>query len=223
MKQKEVTLAEIKHDPTLLKLRPVNQFISSKYRQAYRNGADMPLLTIDASGNIYSGNHRYAALCDEYPEDHVITVNVLPKMAEKEKLKFFAEENAKHGHSLDGISKKRISFALINAGASEEEIARIFNISAKKVIKWGEDFVLVQQGNNTPEPKPVKRGPEINKETPVQESVYQEHIAKDRGGQAKVFANQLIRWLANDWVAKSEENKETFNELKNSIDKWLEI
>lgn len=221
MKQKEMKLAEIKHDDKLLKLRPVNQYIVNRYRQAYRSGADMPLITVDQTGIIYSGNHRFSALVAEYPEDYVIAVNVLPKMSEKDKLKFFADENAKHGHPLDGISKKRISFALVNAGASEEEIAQIFNISVKKVIKWGDEFVMVQQGNNIPEPKPVKYGPEINKDNPIQETTYNEHINQDRGGSALVFANQLIRWLNNGWVAKSEKNIETFAELKNYIDNWL--
>lgn len=221
MKKIKLKLKDIQTNKKFLDLRPVNSFVQSRYQMAYRNGADMPLMILTNDHKVCSGNHRFAALCAEYPEEHEVTVNVLPEMPERELLEFFVKENSTHGHPLDGISKKRIAWELISIGASEEDIAKLFNVAVKNVIKWGEEFVFVRQGGTTIQ-RPVKRGFEVDKSQSISQEVYTQHIKRDRGVSVTGLANQIIRWIDNGLLVKTEKNEEVLAMLRDKINQWFE-
>jgi len=219
----KMKVSEIRLDPDLLAMRPINAIFVSRYRQAYRQGADFPPPFVDQKDNCVSGAHRVTAMLQEFGEDHEIDVVKKRFKTNKERLEFFAKENTKHGNPLDGFSKKKISLALIKEGATEEDVARIFDVSVKRVIHWGDNNVMVEIGNGKTEARPAKRGLDVKK--PITEKQYQEHIVKDRGVPKSApitsLTGQLIRWIKNGFVPKSEVNIDLLAELRDEIDAWL--
>lgn len=215
----KMKLNEINQDPTLLSMRPVNTVFVSRYRQAYRQGADFPPIIIDQKNRIISGNHRFTALVQEFGDEHGVDVIKKKFKSDKDRLEFFAQENTKHGNALDGISKKRISLALIKEGATQEDVARIFDVSVKRVIHWGDNNVMVEIGKGKTDVRPAKRGLDVKK--PITEKQYKEHIAADRGVPISSLTGQLTRWIRNGFVSKSEVNIDLLAELRDEIDVWL--
>lgn len=179
------------------------------------------MIVVDRWNTVVSGNHRYQAMLDEFGQDYEITVYQRLFFTEKTILKFFAEENVKHGNPLDGISKKRIAASMLDAGATEKEIAKIFNIPVKRVIGWGEDCVMLVIGKNKTTPVPVKNGPDIEPGQTITQKEYTEHIKYDIGKSPFAIAEQLSRWLRNGWVKKTDANVECMNELVIGIDGWF--
>lgn len=216
-------LNELFIDKNLTELRPINAIFVSRYRQAYRSGAEMPLIVIDKKTNkVISGNHRYTALMQEYGPDHKVKVKSLDFKNEKERLEFFVRENATHGNPLDGITKKRLAIALTDAGATPEEIAGLFNVSVRKVEHWGDHGAIVTIGRGkTTKMVPLKRGVEIPPDETITEKQYKEHITSDRGVKPSTMAAQLTRWLNNGWVAASDQNTLAMDLLREAIDRWM--
>ena len=217
-------LSTLKIDKGLTELRPVNAIFVSRYRQAYRAGADMPPIVIDKkTRRIISGNHRYQAMVEEYGPDHSVDVVEKTFKTERERLEFFVKENATHGNALDGITKKRLSIALAAAGATPEEIASLFNVSVKRVENWGEHGAFVVFGNaKKPKLVPMKRGVEVPQGQTISELQYKEHIDADRGVKPVTIAAQLTRWIRNGWVAASDENVAAIKRLGNVIEAWMD-
>jgi hypothetical protein len=222
MRQKKLKLNQISTDQGLLSLRTVNPVFVSRYRQAYRNGADMPLITVDDKNVVTSGNHRYQAMLEEFGKDHEITVYCEKFKSERARLEYFTKENATHGNPLDGISKKRIAMALIKTGAQAEEVARLFNVAVQKVEAWGNNCVMVTIGGGKAEPQPLKRGPEVEPGTTIKNTQYREHVKSDMGISPAGLAYQLIRWLQNGWIKNTAGNVKILNELGIALQKWAE-
>lgn len=60
-------IGKLNFDPHLIELRPINEHVVSRYRQAYRAGEDMGQPVIDRETmTIVSGAHRVMALTQEY-------------------------------------------------------------------------------------------------------------------------------------------------------------
>jgi len=209
-------------DERLTKLRPINQVFVSRYRQAYRMGAKFPPIIVEKGTNrVVSGNHRLTAFLSEFGPDKEICVDVRSFESEKEVLETFAKENATHGNALDTISKKRLTFALISEGASVEEVAKIFNIPVKTIEKWGDKVVaVIGREGRTKYSAPVKRGVVVE-DGVVEERRYEEHIESDRGITFTALAKQLIRWLNNGWIKKSDKNIDLLQQLEKAIDGFL--
>ena len=212
-----IEASELFVDQKLVRLRPINIMFVSRYRQAYRAGAKMPPLVIERGTNrIVSGNHRIQAILEEFGAGKKVECIVKQFRNEKAVLKFFAEENAHHGNALDSISKKRLTMALMDQGASEKEIARIFDVSVKRVIKWMGKNIIVIGKEGKKYTAPWKRGPEIQ-DMEVKEEVYREHETHDRGVSIRTLVNQLIRWFDNDWIGRNEKNIELLEMLQERI------
>ena len=214
----KIKLSEIKNDPKLMQLRTVNEVFVSRYRQAYRNGAQLPPPVIDQNNLLISGYHRIPALIKEFGSDHEIEVIQKQFKNLKAKIEFFTSENTKHGNPLDGISRKRITVALIKAGATQEEISKLFDVSVKRIIQWGNGSVMVEIGNGNIDSKPAKRG--LEPPEPITKQQYDEHIRIDRGMPIKSQVEQIIRWLENGFVADTEANREILTNLKSAIEQW---
>jgi len=216
----KVKLKDIKLDPVLLEMRPINTVFVSRYRQAYRQGADFPPPIVDQNNFSVSGAHRVTAMLQEFGEDYEIEVVKKNFKTDKHRLEFFAKENTRHGNPLDGISKKRISIALIKEGATEEDVAKIFDVSVKRVIHWGDNNVMVEIGKGRePDIRPAKNGLDVKK--PITEKQYNEHIKADRGVPITSLTKQLLRWLRNGFVKRSETNMGILQDLNNEISMWL--
>ena len=57
----------------VLDIRPVDSFVVSRYRQAWRTGAAFPPIIADkATREIISGNHRWQSAMDEFGPDFEI-------------------------------------------------------------------------------------------------------------------------------------------------------
>lgn len=220
MKTEKIMVKDLKFDEKLLQLRRVNTFFVSRYRQHYRSGADMPLIIIDGKTRlIVSGNHRAQAMQSEYPDDKKIEVVIKTYKNRKDLLSEFAIENASHGNALDGISKRKIAIELIEAGATADEVARIFNISERAVELWGNQTATVRVGKKTTKTVPIKRGPEMSE--PITSEQYEEHMNMDRGTSFFRDGNQILRWLLNRWVPMTPENLKLAKELRTVLDGFL--
>lgn len=216
--KRKVKLKDIMQDPKLLALRTVNEFFVSRYRQAYRNGVNMPLMVVDSKGYIVSGNHRYEALLREYGEDFEITVIVMTFKTQRKRLEFFAQENAAHGNAMDGYTRKKIAFELMDTGATENDIAQLFNVSVSQVIDWGGHSALLIIGNKQTR-VPLKRGVHVTPgQTVTQQQLneHQSHVGKN----VFALANQITQYLNNDWVKKTDINIDSLQELADTFVAW---
>lgn len=215
----KVKLSELVIDSELVKLRPVNTFVVSRYRQAYRSGAAMPPIIVEKGTNkIVSGNHRYTALVDEYGDDHTIECVVREYKTRRDMLEEFTRENVKHGNPLEGFSQRAISSALLREGMTVEEIAQLFNVSAKRIEDWaGLTVMVIGKKSKKLIAQPMKRGPDIVGETITAEQ-YDEHVAHDRSISAYAQAKQLTRWLVNGWI-QDHKSIQALIELRDEIDR----
>lgn len=218
----KIKISDLKFDEKLLSLRKVNKVFVSRYRQAYRSGADMPLIIIDKkTGLIVSGNHRATAIIDEYPADKKIDVIKRAYNDRKDLLFDFAKENSTHGNALDGFTKRKIIFELIKNGATESEIAKVFGISEKRIEIWGNQTAVRKTGKKTTEIVPIKRGPHIEK--PMTAEQYEQHVMMDRGITFRGNAKQMVRWLQNGWVLIDDDNIGVAKILSVELKKFIEI
>ncbi len=215
-------LGDLVIDPKLVEIRPINMFFVSRYRQAYRAGAEFPLVTVeDVTYRITSGNTRVTAMLAEYGPDHKVDVMVTKYANEKEVLEYFIKENASHGNALDTMTRKRMALALIEEGATKDEIASLFNVSIMKIENWAGQTVLVvgKKGKTVfTEVKPGKRGLKGKTITAVQ---YTTHVEKDRGLNIVSQMDQMIRWLSNGWVEYTARNVNSAQELRDVLNKFL--
>ncbi len=220
--KKKVALKELVIDEKLTYLRPINPVFVSRYRQAYRSSANMPLPFVEEKTNrITSGNHRVTAMREEYSLDHKAEVIFKQYGSEREVLEEFVKENANHGNALDGISRSRLSIALLDEGVTEEEIASLFNVPVKKIEKWGNQTVVVLGKKKTDrKTMPIKRGLEMTGKVMTAKQ-YETHVEKDRGIPAWQLANQLIRWLREGYVMPNERNMESLLALEEALGEFL--
>ena len=206
MKRIEMELSSLQVDPRLTDLRPVNEYVVSKYRQAMRTGAEFPVLKVAKDGRVICGNHRYTAMLLEFGKEHKtkVEVHTLPDYAAE--LVLFASDNAAHGMPLDGFSRRRVAAEMAKHGKTPEEIARVFNVPAVAVEKWGGQTVVVRPcGKGRKKALPVKRGVPEGKEITAEQ--YEIHKRRDYAIPARHIARQLIRWMENGMIDKDDEGE----------------
>lgn len=219
---KEVKVSDLTIDEKLTRLRPVNEYFVSRYRQAYRAGKDMGEIIVDTKNRVVSGNHRVTAMVEEFGDDHRTIVTVKSYENEREVLEDFARHNSEHGNALSGASQRAISIELVKNGASKEEIAQLFGVSVKRVEHWSGMTVMVVGGKSgksrQPQPMPAKRG--IEPGTTMEHEQYETHWKQDRGISVVSQVDQLTRWIGNGWV-KDEKSINALNALRDVINQFL--
>lgn len=216
----KIKIGKLKIDTELTRLRPINGVFVSRYRQAYRTGANMPLITIEAkTKKVISGNHRLTALLQEYGKNHEIDVIAKNYSSRREMLVEFVHENTSHGNALDGISRRRLSHALLQEGMTTEEVAQLFNVSVQRVEQW-EDFKVIVQDHGNQTTEFVKAGFKP-KSGVISKSEYQTHIKADRGLSVYAQAAQLTRWLDGGHIELSKENVQALNALNLALNRFL--
>lgn len=224
MSLQRVRVGELHIDAKLTEMRPINVVFVSRYRQAYRSGADMPRPIVEkGTMRVVSGNHRITALINEYGEDHEIQVDVREYASDRELIEEFARENVAHGNPLEGVSRSKIAHALLKEGASAEEVAQLFNVSVKRITEWcGMTVAVIGGRSKKPRTEIIKRGPEIVGET-ISAEEYQTHMKRDRGVTAYSLSEQLARWLRQGWIkATDQRSVESLKELLVEIESFLE-
>jgi hypothetical protein len=225
-----IKLKQIKIDPELQRLRPINAVFVNRYRQAMRAGCVFPkIIAYRTAKNTYtiaSGNHRFTAMLQEYGEEYEIEITVLEESTKIERLEIFAKENADHGNPLDGIQRRSIANALLRAGANEERVASIFGITVGRLEKWEEYKVLVyDKHTKETEDLPVKRGMEPPNNTMTLDQ-WKKHRAADKAGSFAQKAHELIRWMDGKLIQATDENLIVLEELIESADKfhkWMKV
>lgn len=210
-----IALNKLKIDDKLTRMRPVNRYFVSRYRQAYRAGKDLGDIIVEKGTNrVVSGNHRVTALREEYGDEHVIDVVARSFQDEKELLETFARENSHHGNALTGISRSMLTAELLKAGSTPEDVAQIFGISVKRVQQLGGHVVAVIGKRGKTEYKPVKANIEPNSE--MSEPDYQVHIRADLGVETRKLIGQIERAIGRG--VKDEETIMRLVELAQLID-----
>lgn len=197
---------ELVIDEKLTELRPVNIYFVSRYRQSLRSGAIFPPVIIEKGTNrVVSGNHRVTMYLQEYGAEHEIEVIEREFKSEADVIRTFAEENSKHGNPLSGYSQKYITQKLLEYGEQPEVIAQVLNIPVQKIKKIGDMNFVVIGKNKKKEYKPIKHGLEHKAGSTVNSKTYEVHKEHDRGVPAKSQADQLCRWIKNDWINIEDE------------------
>lgn len=189
----------------VLNIRPVDAFVVSRYRQAWRTGAQFPPIIADkATREIISGNHRWQSAMDEFGPDFEISIEYRTFKSRADALRVMAEENSKHGEPMDGITRRRLTCAMLVEGITEKEVAAILGVPVTRLKRWGEQSVTVQIGRKCVA-RPVKAGIDVETIKEMKQEEYEEHIEKDQGMTARHMANQLARWIRNGWVNMADE------------------
>jgi hypothetical protein len=212
-------IGQLKQDPAILDLRPVNPLFVSRYRQAMRNGDEFPPLIIDQDDNIVSGNHRFESYLGEFGENHEVPVTVKKYKSPVERIEDAIRDNARHGCAMDGITRKRAVLILSQFGRTPEAIAKLLGVTAKRVEEMAGLSVIVIGGKGEKQTtEPVKRGLEHMAGKKVTRAQYESHRHQDRGVPAAQSARQLIRWIANEWVDWTDaDNVAALSELHAAI------
>ena len=201
MKTVKKRVGDLVIDEKLTELRPVNIYFVSRYRQAARNGAVFPPVIVEKGSNrVVSGNHRVTMYLEEFGQDYEIDVIEKTFKDEAAVIRCFAEENSKHGNPLSGWSQKYITQKLLEHGDEPEAVAKALNIPVQKVQNLGGMNFVVVGPNKKKERKPVKHGLEHKAGSTVKAKVYETHKKHDRGVPARSQADQLSRWIENDWI-----------------------
>lgn len=217
MKTKIVSLRDLKIDKELIKIRPPNAVFVSRYRQAYRSGAIFPRIIVDEkSYTISSGNHRREALEQEYGPDKKVEVELRKYANRQEFLEDFVRENSSHGNALSGHSRRLLSEALIKERSTPQEVAAIFNVPIKVIEKWAGMTVVVMGKKGEQTTEVMKGGPEISGSVTREQKDISDK--KDRALPFKTQAEQITRWLKNDWVRPTKSNLTAARELKKPLD-----
>lgn len=213
-------LSELQQSEQILEIRRVNPVFVSRYRQAMRQGDEFPPLVITKDNVIVSGNHRFEAYTEEYPEDHKVPVEVRKYDNEAEMIADAVKDNARHGNPLDGISRKRAILRLLELGKDEDAISKLFGVSVKHITKMAGEYVVVR-GNGK---RPVKRGLEHLTGKTVSKKQYKAHDQKDRAMKVYSQCEQINRWLENGWVDfEDKRNTKALTDLASTIDEKLGI
>jgi hypothetical protein len=188
-----------------------------------RQGDQFPPILVDQDLRVISGNHRTQSYLEEFGPDHEIQVKVKTYTSEAERIEDAIKENAKHGNPLDGISRKKAIVTLSELGVDPERIAKLLNISVRRVEQMGEEVVLVRgfsaTGTQAATPQPVKRGLSHMHGERVTKTAYADHMERDRGVSARHMANQLTRWINAGWVdLENEKTRQAIIELMQAIE-----
>ena len=226
-KSESVKLSSLKLDENLLRLRKINVFTVNRYRQNYREGAIFPDMIVEAkSMRVISGNHRYKAMAEEYGLNHKVNVRLVSFNSERDAIEFFAKENIEHGEPLTGISRRLIALELGRQGASSEDVARLFNVSVKRIMDWsGHSVMVIGERQKSGSPKPMDRQMPVKYGLPMErvtETFYKSHIKADRGVSVVSQATQLSRWLNNgDVNCFDKESVSALKSLQEAINQFM--
>lgn len=211
-------LDSLKQADWVLNIRPVDSFVVSRYRQAWRTGAMFPPIIADkTTREIISGNHRWQSAMDEFGPDYETAAEFRSFKNRADALRVMAEENAKHGEPMDGITRRRLTCAMLTEGITEAEVAAILGVPVTRLERWGEKSVTVQIGKKSVA-RPVKEGIDVEAVKEMTGEQYEEHIERDQGMTARHMAAQLARWLRNGWVnMEDDKTAAAMKELKAAI------
>jgi ribosomal protein L1 len=219
---KKLALKNLKYDDELLGIRKLNAFTVSEYRQNMRCGAKFPPIIVTQDKVIVSGNHRHAALIQEFGPDHVTEVIVKTYKNRLEILQDFIKENISHGKKFAEIEKRAATLKLIEHDMKSEAIAQLFNLPVKKIIELAETSVFVIGGGGEQETKAIKNGIEHLIGQTMDKDQYQEHMARDVGISCSRQAQQLTRWIVNGWINRENKNDmESLSGLYGALDGFL--
>lgn len=143
---------------------------------------------------------------------------------EKDFLAEFISENANHGNALSGWEMKCLAYEYIKKhGGTPEEVARLMNISVKKVESWGggdNTTEVYKKGNKgVTESLPVKRG--FDPPESVTKKQYEEMKAHDRGITVVANCRQLTRRLVDNLIKMDDNNIEALEELQDALNTFL--
>lgn len=214
---KKVKVKQLKQNPTIIEIRPLNVITVSSYAQHMRAGAEFPTIITNKKLMIVSGHHRHSAYLQEYGEDHEIEVDVRSFKSEADMIEVAVEENVRHGLPLDGISRKRAIVKLSKLGRTAEQLARLFGLSIKRVEVISGETVIVRG-----QPMPVKRGMETMHGKNVSVKQYNEHIKHDCGVPVLQYVKQLTRWINNGWVDMEDvKNQSALEQLSAALNDLL--
>jgi len=220
----KVELKKLKSDKYLLKMRPLDQCVVSRYRQSLRNGDIFPAFIVDKKTmKVVSGNHTLAAMRQEFPLKTMVEVELRDFPSKADLLTVFAERNIANGHPLSGFSRKLITAEMIRLKMSIADIAKALHMPEERIQIIGDQVVTVigstANGLKYYKDLPVKRGLENIYGKEITQAQYDTHCKKDVGMTAVKMACQLIRWLHNGWVDNSKPAvRETMTKLKSKLD-----
>jgi hypothetical protein len=203
----KVALKELRFSERLTELRSIDPFTVSRYRIAMRSGAVFPRIVVNRETmEIVSGNHTATAMLGEFGEDHAIEVDAKTYRNDVEVIQDFARHNVGHGRPLDGWTQRKIAVALVEAGQSEQDIAKLLNVPVGHLQKWGERTVVVIGRDKERKVMPVKGGVCVPTGRMTQKQ-YDRHADADIGMSVSDLASQLVERLENGWVDNNDERE----------------
>lgn len=237
---KRLKLSDLTHDEELTSIRKITLFDVSTYVQNMKQGNQFPLMIVDKAVNedgkhrICSGNHRWLAYKNVFGEDHELDVDMRSFNDEREFYELAISENITHGIALTHIARRLFADKLCGFGATDKEIASVFNISEAIVDGWKLNHRIVVKGKARKTiVLPLKSGANASVSNIVQtgantglpsvdQDKYKEHMDKDIGIPMKRLAEQITRHLANGWIdPKDTETIDALKDLKQYLDVFL--
>lgn len=207
----------------MTKLRKIDAHTVYRYAKAIRAGATFPPIVLDgATHAVISGNHRLAAYQMELDPESDIVVKCCSFKSKADRIKYFVEDNAKHGLPLDSFSQKKVIQALINEDVSHKEIAVLLQVEERNIEKIAGQTMVVIGDTGETQYLPIKAGPDLEPGSVISKEDYDIHEQRDMGITAKNMAEQLVRWLDKGWIDFSKGgNAEALYSLQEALKKSL--
>lgn len=220
VKTVKMKLSDILLDDEMIEYRHVDQHTVKRYRSAmhFDGVEDFPLIVLDVNTKkIVSGNHRYAAMLQEYGEEFKVKVKLNKYENRREQVEHAVTENMKFGKMLDGFEAKRFRKWLYELNSPVERIAQLFDKTEKAIKKEIGMLKVVRVGKQrkTKTILEQKNGKNIaQRREPVKGSIpksveemtltqWEEHKEKDIGVLIPPLAKQIIRHIKNDFIDPS--------------------
>lgn len=209
IKSVRVKAGSLKFWQYLLGMRPIDTHVVSEYRQAMRVGKVFPALIVDVeTKRVISGNHTLKAFLEEYGKNKPIAVEFHSFKNLEDILTVFAQKNVGHGLQLTGFTCKAITQAMIGIKMTHAQIAQILCMPVGKIIKMAGELVMVigSKSNGIQYRKllPVKNGLDHMVGQTMTQAVYDEHVEKDMGVDARQLVDQLYRWVDQNLIDRTD-------------------
>jgi len=196
-----VSIGSIIVDPDVLECRGVDTSAIAGVKMAMEFGDKFDPVVLDRSTSmLVDGITRLEASKRLLGSDAKIPVVYVDLPTSKDRLMYSADKNATNGRRIGDWSLRKYACKLIALGVGHAAIELALHVPHLTEDMIGGVHVVTQHG--TSEFRPVKKGPSMPSH--ISEEEWNMHAKHDRAGQAIVFANQLTRWLVQDWITLND-------------------
>lgn len=215
----KMKLSELKKSEDF-QLRKTSLHVVSGYKEAYKSGAQFPLITVDQNNVVIAGYHRLTAMIGAYGEDSKVYVNLKEFDSDKERMIYAVGENSKHGLPLSSFDRKNCYHALNKYSVAIKEICDLLSVKEDRLKDWDEtSCIVINPKTQEQERKPLKNGTKMLAQKVVEKPLYDKMMKKYSGQRLDYHMSQIINHITDKTWEQTPREIEKMKELKRLLNK----